>query len=691
MKSRGDLSSRLSRVLFVSISVFVSILVGTTAVFSSSLLSSIEIREREKMELVIRNVIPEFSNFLILNNRPAAESLCDRILRLDSYGAMVIEGFQGGEIQCGVPLNSINKSAYFSVSKKVAIEGITLSLYLTKSRGYQGLFWQQVIVMVLASLLFLSAMYFFLRNLARRTVVRPIRDFISAQVDQSEVRRSNKSPDDLPTEMLEISKLIDSLRENIAQSRTAAALALQARQVAHDIRSPIAALETLLPQLGELSEEKRVFLRTAMTRLRDIANSLKDQRYQDSDQTVLPPVDRQREEHLLPAVESIITEKRLQYRSLLGVDLSFEHGPGAFAIFARLEATEFKRAISNLINNAVESLSEAKGNVSVKLSQVSGFAEITIIDSGCGIPEEVLRRLGEVGNTRGKVNGSGLGLAHAKNVVEKMSGSFEIASLFNGESISGTEVKLRIPTIQAPSWFVSEIFLNSESVVVVFDDDASIHQTWEQRLVRERGWSRNKLVHLSTPESLRNYVQKDDGKSVYLCDNEIIGAEESGFDLIQKLEIIDRAILVTSHHEDALLQGVADEISLRLMPKAIAHLAPILIESPERRLAVILIDDDPLVRKTWESSSTGFGKSVFTYSSVEDFLIDAPNFSFLSEVYVDSNLGDGRKGEQESLVVAAQGFKRIYLATGYEAAHFDKSEMLHISRVTGKNPPWLKS
>ncbi len=360
-------------------------------------------------------------------------------------------------------------------------------------------------------------------------------------------------------------------------------------------------------------------------------------------------------------------------------------------MFARIESSEFKRAISNLVNNAVESLRDARGNVWVRLSLFSGYAEISIIDSGCGVPDEVLVRLGEIGNTIGKNGGSGLGLAHAKSFVEKMGGTFTISRLSHSGSFSGTEVKMRIPTVQAPSWFVAEVFLNPENYVVVFDDDASIHQTWEQRLIHDCGWIRERLIHLSTPESLRDYVSRDDGRTIYLCDNEVIGAEETGFDLIRQLEIVDRSILVTSHHEDASLQCAAGEMNLRIMPKAIAHLASILVESADRRLSVILIDDDPLVRKTWESSGSRFGRSVFTYGSVGEFLLNASRFSLLSEVYVDSNLGEGRRGEIEALDIAARGFKRIYLATGYEAMHFDKAATQHIVRVTGKSPPWLRS
>ncbi|EKD49968.1 MAG: hypothetical protein ACD_62C00692G0001, partial [uncultured bacterium] len=56
------------------------------------------------------------------------------------------------------------------------------------------------------------------------------------------------------------------------------AISNTARQVAHDIRSPLAALSMVSSGLKELPEEERILIRTAVQRIEDIANDLSNKR-----------------------------------------------------------------------------------------------------------------------------------------------------------------------------------------------------------------------------------------------------------------------------------------------------------------------------------------------------------------------------------------------------------------------------
>jgi len=64
----------------------------------------------------------------------------------------------------------------------------------------------------------------------------------------------------------------------------------------------------------------------------------------------------------------------------------------------------------------------------------------------------------------------------------------------------------------------------------------------------------------------------------------------------------------------------------------------------------------------------------------------AKNFDFSTPVYVDSNLGDGVKGEEISKLIVQLEFKKVYLATGYDPDHFGPTPWL--SGIIGKEPPW---
>ena len=81
-------------------------------------------------------------------------------------------------------------------------------------------------------------------------------------------------------------------------------------QVAHDIRSPLAALNASLKHLPEIPESQRISMRNAANRINDIANNLL-QRYKTKNSNK----DSKQIQLLLlaPVLESILSEKRLQY------------------------------------------------------------------------------------------------------------------------------------------------------------------------------------------------------------------------------------------------------------------------------------------------------------------------------------------------------------------------------------------
>jgi signal transduction histidine kinase len=230
-----------------------------------------------------------------------------------------------------------------------------------------------------------------------------------------------------------------------SQARLSALSAL-ATQVAHDIRSPLSALDSALQDVSGLPEEKRLLIRGAAGRIRDIADDLLEKNRQG-----LAPEQRRaaRPLELLPLsslIEPVVAEKRLQYRGRLDVNIDAGFGPESSGLSARVDPVAFGRMLSNLLNNAVEAL-ERGGLVSVSLARRESSAEITIRDNGKGIPAELLARLGGRGETHGKAGGSGLGLYQARTAVETWSGSLDIAS----ELGKGTTITILLPLAKPES------------------------------------------------------------------------------------------------------------------------------------------------------------------------------------------------------------------------------------------------
>jgi len=79
-------------------------------------------------------------------------------------------------------------------------------------------------------------------------------------------------------------------------------------------------------------------------------------------------------------------------------------------------------------------------------------------------------------------------------------------------------------------------------------------------------------------------------------------------------------------------------------------------------------------------------KVLKAYPSAEAFLKEADQFDKGTPVYVDSDLGNGSKGEEVSKEISQMGFTNIYLATGYRSTDFGPLPWL--KGIVGKAPPW---
>ena len=261
-----------------------------------------------------------------------------------------------------------------------------------------------------------------------------------------------------------LTKLNDELRKN----EVLAQIGKVSSQIAHDIRSPLAALKISLEYLKQLPEQQRLLIRSAVTRIEDIANNLSS-----SSQALEMKAAGVWACLLTSLIEPIITEKRTQFRSKLGLDIQLRFGENAYGLFSRINPSELKRVLSNLINNAVEAnIGKPNTHVEVFVHQRGGQCEIRIRDWGQGIPQDILAKLGTRGVTFGKPGGSGLGVYHALETVKGWGGTLTIESVA-GE---GTSVYIRLPRTESPRWFVPSLDLNRDMNIAILDDDVTIHQ-----------------------------------------------------------------------------------------------------------------------------------------------------------------------------------------------------------------------
>lgn len=235
--------------------------------------------------------------------------------------------------------------------------------------------------------------------------------------------------------VISLVKEIHLLEKKLADTAYLDGQVALARQVAHDIRSPLSALNMIAIRGKSLETDLRDVMSTTVKRLNEIVDSLmakeKVAETRESDEIT----------DICRIVPEIVAEKRVEFANRSG--LVFVEDLPDEKIFCRISGTELKRALSNLINNSVESISQS-GEVHIGVRSYSGGISIVLRDTGKGIRADVLDRVGERGFSAGKdrgASGSGLGVNHAKELMKRAGGQLHIAS----QEGVGTVVTLNLP------------------------------------------------------------------------------------------------------------------------------------------------------------------------------------------------------------------------------------------------------
>ncbi len=367
--------------------------------------------------------------------------------------------------------------------------------------------------------------------------------------------------------------------ESLAKIEKRDALGSLAAQVAHDIQSPLVVLEMVVQATASLSEDKRVLIKNSVGRIKDIANNLLVTHHatvvnNDEDSYV---AEEELTGQLAPAlIESIISEKRTQYRAKTGISIELDlNSKDSYGLFVKVPLSNIKRVISNIINNAVEAITSV-GKVTVTLRQEQNYAQISIRDNGIGISPDILTKLGHPGITSGKFNGNGLGIFHAKKIVNNCQGQLIIES----KQHEGATVKILLPKSERPQWFVGAINIKNDTTICIIDDDYLIHQIWDKRLVDDlpKSHSKLKVINFSCPFKFINWKNANKVESdniLYLCDYEFLDKDTNGIVLIKELKIEHRTILVTGSYEERTVHEYCGKNGVKLLPKSMAAYIPI--------------------------------------------------------------------------------------------------------------------
>lgn len=107
-----------------------------------------------------------------------------------------------------------------------------------------------------------------------------------------------------------------------------------------------------------------------------------------------------------------------------------------------IDRHRFGRVLVNIIKNAREAMPEG-GALSLSVKHEGELVVFEISDTGVGIPSAILDRIFEPFVTYGKANGTGLGMAMARSVIEAHNGRISVTSTPG----VGTTFRVTVPTV----------------------------------------------------------------------------------------------------------------------------------------------------------------------------------------------------------------------------------------------------
>lgn len=237
-----------------------------------------------------------------------------------------------------------------------------------------------------------------------------------------------------------------SFKQNSDQYSTVVGFALDAvrsassnthfKKVAHDIRSPVFALQSIERSTDSIPGETRDLIRHTTQRIREIADDVLKQESPTTETDFASAC------VLYPLLNGVVHEKAVSLRPTKTI--GFEVDRVDLGMSSKVVAPEFCRIISNLIDNGLEAMTD-QGTLRVRMHRADDDVAIEIQDSGPGFPPEVLKDLGRPGISAGKDHGHGIGLSTAMSTVAQWGGRIQVQT----SKENGSRVTVLLPKVEA--------------------------------------------------------------------------------------------------------------------------------------------------------------------------------------------------------------------------------------------------
>jgi signal transduction histidine kinase len=326
-----------------------------------------------------------------------------------------------------------------------------------------------------------------------------------------------------------------------AKAEEAEAYIEKVRQIRHDVRSPLSSLFAL----KEVVSRDPLAGQALASAIRGIEQMVED----------LGRLEQENESPELAILEVLAEEVasilRPRFRSAKSVSLLLEYGDELSPV--SVVPRSLRRVIENLLENAFDAVGNG-GTIHLRVFRSERECFLAVEDNGIGVSPELITRLFAKGATFGKVNGTGLGLYHAKQILESWGGTVSYEPL-----AVGSRFQIRLPLLQVGASFVN---VPQDYPLVIVDDDPEV-----PRRLESAGYK----IH----DAAENFAEGERllagslSNVAILVDFRLDG-DHRGTDLITKLPAGSTALLCTNDFTSADVIRRVKNLGIKIVPKPLA-------------------------------------------------------------------------------------------------------------------------
>jgi len=349
---------------------------------------------------------------------------------------------------------------------------------------------------------------------------------------------------DLPSDPEAIARRLADLERDLTAERDARARAEDANRrkdeflaiLSHDLRSPLNAVVTWLqvlrsPKIDSSSREQALASLERITKLQ--ARMIED--LLDISRIISGKLSIELQDADLAAIVRAAVETMVSVALEKGIEV--EVSIDEKCVPMRADPARLQQVVGNVLSNAIK-FTPRSGKVTIALRCDEDSADVSVIDTGEGIPSDVLPyvfdrfRQGGTSTTK-RHGGLGLGLAIARHFIELHGGNIVAESRGEGQ---GATFRLRLPLVRAsavaplPAWSMppaEKPQLQGTKVLIVDDDDDTCSAL--EIVLRQAG----SVVRTagSVPAALRSL----DGEAVDIVVTDLAMPGEDGYALLARL------------------------------------------------------------------------------------------------------------------------------------------------------------